>query len=142
MRSEAEAKGAAALALSMPFDELAVLADNLPYLCSTLNVAKIHLYTDAGEAGPQPEVQQQAVPGKPQPHFFFSDDLSGPPMPASTATGAAASKRPTCFEYLDQHDVATILNKAVNELGTKQPAEPYAWLAEHLAQIAKQKAKK
>ena len=46
MREEAKTKGPAALALSMPFDELSVLRDNLPYLCATLNVAKIHLYTD------------------------------------------------------------------------------------------------
>ena len=81
--AEAEAKGASALALSMPFDELSVLGDNLPYLCAMLNVAKIHLYTDAAGEGPQPEVQQQAVPGKPTSHFYFSDDLSGPPPPAS-----------------------------------------------------------
>ena len=86
---EAKNKGAAALALSLPFDELEVLSNNLPYLCATLNVAKVHLYTDAAE-GPQPEVQGGAVPGKPQPHFYFSEDLSGPPPPATGSSSAPA----------------------------------------------------
>ena len=145
MCAEAEAKGLGALALSMPFDELSVLADNLPYLCATLNVAKIHLYMDGGDAGPQPEVQQSAQPGKPQPHFFFSEDLSGPPPPTSSGGGggaAAAAKKPTCFEYLEKHEVATVLNAAVNELGNVQPANPYTWLAEHMAKVAKQRGAK
>ena len=148
MREEAKTKGPAALALSMPFDELSVLRDNLPYLCATLNVAKIHLFTDASP-GPQPTVQGSAVPGKPQPHFFFDADLAGAPGaigPAdgagSAAPAAAGGKKPTCFEYLERHEVAVALNAAVNQLGVEQPADPYAWLAAHLAKVGKERATK
>ena len=79
----------------MPFDELSTLTNNLPYLCATLNVAKIHLYTDASESYPQPEVQQAAVPGKPSPHFYFSEDLSGPPPPAVDRGLTAARTSPS-----------------------------------------------
>ena len=151
VREEAKSKGKAALALSMPFDELSTLTNNLPYLCATLNVAKIHLYTDASESYPQPEVQQAAVPGKPSPHFYFSEDLSGPPPPAVdvTPTPAApapaaepAGKKPTCFEYLESHEIATVLNAAVNKLGTEQPSDPYTWLSKHLAGVAAERKKK
>ena len=136
MREEAKNKGKAALALGMPFDEYAILAANLPYLCSTLGVQKVHLYTDVSE-GPQPEVQQAAVPGKPQPHFYFSEDLSGPPPAVSSGVASSAPQdKPSCYEYLSSHDVAAVLNDAVNEVGKLQPPEPYAWLAAHLAKVA------
>ena len=139
MREEAKNKGKAALALGMPFDEYAILAANLPYLCATLSVAKVHLYTDVAE-GPQPEVQQAAVPGKPQPHFYFSEDLSGPPPSASSgATSSATAAKPSCYEYLAKHDVANVLNAAVNELGNAQPADPYVWLSAHLGKVAKER---
>ena len=149
---EAKTKGAAAFALQMPFDELMVLRDNLPYLCSTLNIAAVHLWTEsAGEDNlPQPEVQAMAVPGKPQPHFFHDADVAGHAAKAAAAAGAAPTAtapagasaggaKPSVFEFLETHGVAKVLNDAVNELGTVQPADPYKWLSEHLAAVSKQR---
>ena len=73
----------------------------LPYLCSTLQIAKIHLITDKVE-GPQPEVQANATPGKPQPHFF-SEDLAASrrarrarhPPPRQPAAAAPEASRPS-----------------------------------------------
>ena len=136
----------------MPFDELMVLRDNLPYLCSTLNIAAVHLWTEsAGEDNlPQPEVQAMAVPGKPQPHFFHDADVAGHAAKAAAAAGAAPTAtapagasaggaKPSVFEFLETHGVAKVLNDAVNELGTVQPADPYKWLSEHLAAVSKQR---
>ena len=114
MREEAKNKGKAALALGMPFDEYAILAANLPYLCATLSVAKVHLYTDVAE-GPQPEVQQAAVPGKPQPHFYFSEDLSGPP-PSAPAFRSAATRS------VDSHASLSVASDADSAHAAASPA--------------------
>ena len=54
---------------------------------------------------------------------------------------AAAVESPSMFEYLTQHEVATTLNDVVNELGAAQPADPYAWLATKMAEVAKARRK-
>ena len=125
VREEAKTKGAAAFALSMPFDELAVLQQNVPYLCATLGVAAIHLYADTAHAMPQPDVFAAAVPVKPQAHFFFDENLERPPaVAAEGATAAALPPAPTAakassgaqkgaaeklsvFAYLEKHEMAT-----------------------------------
>jgi len=139
---EATTKGAAAFALSMPFDEHAILKDNLPYLCANLAVSAVHLYTDA-VVGPEAEVQTTAVPGKPQPHFYFSESLEPAPAAPAAANGsaAAAPSRPTSFEYCEAHGLAQVLNAAVNTLGKEQPADPYAWLAANITELAKKQKK-
>jgi len=147
IREEAKEKGTAAFALAMPFDERAVLSDNLPYLCSILGVEAIHLYAgDAPLDFPQPDVLAVAVPGKPQAHFFF-DEAMQPPQPGAggAANGAAPPQppapaaKPSMMEYLEKHGVAAVLNDAVNELAAEQPAEPFVWLSKKLAAAAKKK---
>ena len=140
VREEAKTKGKAAFALAMPFDELKILSDNVPYLCATLNVSAVHLLTDEATA-PQPEVYATAVPGKPAPHFFFDADTT-PPTGAGAPAASASAAKPTRFAYLEKHGVAAVLNDAVNQLGSEQPADPYAWLAAHLASVAKTRAAK
>ena len=41
-------------------------------------------------------------------------------------------------EYLEKHNIAPLLNTAVNELGKAQPADPVPWLAKWLADKGKQ----
>merc|ERR1711871_779046 len=116
---EAKTKGASAFALSMPFKELDVLRDNIPYLCSTLNIDAVHLWTEsAGEAAlPQPDVQALAVPGKPQAHFFFDADVAGHAAKAQAVGGTtsdmaavvpASAPKPSVFEFLEMHGVAKV----------------------------------
>ena len=106
-------------------DELDVLKQNVPYLCATLGVAAIHLYADTAYAMPQPDVFAAAVPGKPQAHFFFDENLERPPaVAAEGATAAAppaapaaakassgaqkgASDKLSVFAYLEKHEMAT-----------------------------------
>jgi len=146
VREEAKSKGAAAFALAMPFDEETVLRDNLPYLCSTLGVAAVHLFTEAHEL-PEPEVMASAVPGKPQANFFFDDEMK-PPKPAAGGAAAAAAlppapaAKPTMIEYLEKHDFANVLNKAVNDIAADQPADPFAALAAKLSAISAANKKK
>ena len=167
VREEAKLKGAAAFALKMPFDELALLTDNLPYLCSTLQIAKINLVTDT-MTGAMPDVQANATPGKPQVHFFFSEDLSGGGATAAAAAGsgpakaagsapakapaaakgassappAPAGSRQSVFDYLEGIGAAKTLNEAVNQLGIEQPADPYGWLASYLQKVSKERGGK
>jgi len=143
VREEAKTKGAAAFALAMPYDEEAVLRDNLSYLCSTLGVQAVHLYTADYEI-PEPDVMASAVPGKPQASFFFDDEMK-PPKPASgggpTAAAPAPAAKPTMMEYIEKHGLATVLNELVNEVATSQPADPFAALAAKLTAISASKKK-
>jgi leucyl-tRNA synthetase len=156
---EAKTKGAGAFALKMPFDEVAVLTQNNAYLASFVGVASINIFTDAaGQEFPDPDVQERAVPGKPEPHFFFDGAASAstvdkPASPAKApaaaakapvavpdvatsaapaAASASAAPRVSVFDFLEKHEVARVLNDAVNALGTEQPTDPYKWLAKRL----------
>ena len=44
----------------------------------------------------------------------------------------------TPLQYLEKHNIAPLLNTAVNELGKAQPADPVPWLAKWLADKGKQ----
>jgi len=98
MREQAKAEGAAALALAMPFDEQAVLSQNLAYLRSTLysvGVKAIHIYTAAhGDALPYAEIFATAAPGAPGVELFFSDDVVEVAPPAAAAGPPAAAAGP------------------------------------------------
>ena len=155
MREQAKAEGAAALALAMPFDEQAVLSQNLAYLRSTLysvGVKAIHIYTAAhGDALPYAEIFATAAPGAPGVELFFSDDVvevappaaaAAPPAPAklappAAAAGAAGGAKLSMMEYLEKHDVTGVLNQMVNDMATEQPADPFAFLSAELAKRAK-----
>ena len=151
MRDDAKNNGPAALALALPFDEVAILRDNTAFLCSALQVAAVHIYTDDDGAAPppQPEVLASAAPGKPSVHFFYSAEIvAAPPVvvapDAAAAATAAATPAPagasslTPLQYLEKHSIAPLLNTAVNELGKAQPADPVPWLAKWLADKGKQ----
>jgi len=149
VRDEAKTKGKEAFALAMPFDEKAVITDNLPYLCSILGVDAIHLYSgDAAYEFPQPEVLASAVPGKPQAHFFFDAEMKPPKLAEGGSAAAAAlpaapakAAKPTMMEYLEKHSVSVVLNDAVNELAAEQPADPFGWLSKKLGEVSKQSKK-
>jgi len=142
VRDDAKLKGAAAFALSMPFDEICVVEDNLPYLLATLSVTgikAIHIYTEGMEL-PEPDSLAAAVPGKPAVALFHSEKITAPPprpCPAAATPAAAAAPGTVSSEammkYLQEHSVASVLNEAVNQLATEQPSEPFTWLATYLA---------
>ena len=99
--------------------------------------------------GEPPEVLASAAPGKPSVHFFYSAEIvAAPPVvvapDAAAAATAAATPAPagasslTPLQYLEKHNIAPLLNTAVNELGKAQPADPVPWLAKWLADKGKQ----
>lgn len=136
VRDEAKAKGSDAFALKMSFSEKAILQENLPYLCSILGVEAIHLYTDDMPCTfPDPDVLASAVPGKPQAVFFFDEVIRHPGEAA--AAGPPAAAKPSMMEYLEQHDVAKVLNDAVNQLATEQPSDPFGWLSQKLGGVSR-----
>eukprot|EP00325_Prymnesiales_sp_UTEX-LB-985_P010652 CAMPEP_0174761884 /NCGR_PEP_ID=MMETSP1094-20130205/109498_1 /TAXON_ID=156173 /ORGANISM="Chrysochromulina brevifilum, Strain UTEX LB 985" /LENGTH=1269 /DNA_ID=CAMNT_0015967831 /DNA_START=53 /DNA_END=3862 /DNA_ORIENTATION=+ len=145
MREEAKTKGKAALALTMPFDELSILRDNEAYMCATLNLAAVHIYTGPAEATPQPDTFALAVPGKPAPCFFYDATIGRQPVaaaapPAVPAAPPAAPSGPSQaskMSYLEKHGIAVALNEMVNGLAEEQPAEPYKWLAAKMQGLAK-----
>lgn len=140
VRDEAKTRGAEAFALKMPFDEQSVLRENLPYLCSILGVSAIHLYAaDMPCVFPEPEVLASAVPGKPQAHFFFDEVIRTPV--GEGAAAAISTPKLSMMEYLEQHNVAVVLNDAVNQLATEQPADPFAWLSSKLGSVGKSSSK-
>ncbi len=173
VKEDAKTNGARAFALEMVFDETRLLEENVPYICAILNISAAHVFDGVDQAAPQPEVLEKAVPGKPQPHFFYSADLNktvgpaaaaaslpskdSPAISARPATAPAAS--PTAgthtadmaaaagggeasrykmskMEYLAQHDLATELNKLVNDVATEQPNDPFAALAAKLFDVS------
>ena len=130
-----------------------MISSNLPYLCSILGVDAIHLYSgDQAYAFPEPEVLASAVPGKPQAHFFFDEAIKTPTLadggaaaqsslpPAAAAAPSAA--KPSMMEYLEKHNVAAMLDAAVNELATEQPADPFGWLSQKMGALSKAAKKK
>jgi len=125
VRDEAKRIGAAAFALSMPFDEAALIEQNLAYLLGTLSVTgvkAVHVYT-ASDALPEPDMLASAAPGKPSVSMFFSETIQAPQR----------APKPSVMAYLEKHGVAGVLDEAVNKLGTEQPADPFAWLSAYLA---------
>ena len=129
VRAEARERGGAAFALSMPFDEVAVLRQNIAFLESTLSsvgIQSVHVFAGDSEP-PQPEVAATAVPGKPAAHPFYSEQA------ASAPSAAAPPTTKEMLDYLSQHSVGAVLNQAVNELASEQPADPFAWLSAWLA---------
>ena len=87
---------------------------------------------------PQPEVHANAVPGKPQPHLFFDATIQpAPPVAPPPATATAGGGALTSLEYVSKHELAPLLNTAINEVARVQPADPVAWLSEWLAKQPK-----
>lgn len=78
-----------------------------------------------------------AVPGKPKPHYFFDETIKEVASAAQSALPPAPAAKPSMMDYLEQHKVASILNDAVNELATVQPADPFGWLSKKLGEISK-----
>jgi len=87
---------------------------------------------------PQPELLAAASPGKPQPHLFFDATIQpSPPVAPPPATATAGGGALTSLEYVSKHELAPLLNTAINEVARVQPADPVAWLSEWLAKQPK-----
>ena len=50
---------------------------------------------------------------------------------------SAAASALTPIEYVEKHNLAPLLNTAINEVARVQPADPVAWLSEWLAKQPK-----
>jgi len=142
MREEAKANGVEALALRMSFDEADILTRNLAYLHSTLasvGVKAIHIYTEAhGDAIPNAETFSFAAPGAPSVELFHSDEMrTVAPLLASSSTASPSQPKLSMMDYLEKHNVAGVLNEMVNQLGAKQPDDPFKYLSEELAKRSK-----
>jgi len=139
MMAECKANGIGALSLTMPFDEARVLRENTAFLCAAVGVAAVHVWTEGvGVELPQPELLVAASPGKPQPHLFFDATIQpAPPVAPPPATATAGGGALTSLEYVSKHELAPLLNTAINEVARVQPADPVAWLSEWLAKQPK-----
>ena len=138
MRDEAKAStsGKEALSLTMPFDEAHVLRANASFLCAAVpGIKAVHVWTGGNTDLPEPDLLASAAPGKPQPSFFF--DATIKPSPPTAPPPAAAASALTPIEYVEKHNLAPLLNTAINEVSRVQPADPVAWLSEWLAKQKK-----
>ena len=68
---------------------------------------------------------------------MVAPDAAAAATAAATPAPAGASSL-TPLQYLEKHNIAPLLNTAVNELGKAQPADPVPWLAKWLADKGKQ----
>ena len=57
--------------------------------------------------------------------------------PPAAPPPAAAASALTPIEYVEKHNLAPLLNTAINEVSRVQPADPVAWLSEWLAKQKK-----
>eukprot|EP00316_Scyphosphaera_apsteinii_P022855 CAMPEP_0119322566 /NCGR_PEP_ID=MMETSP1333-20130426/58600_1 /TAXON_ID=418940 /ORGANISM="Scyphosphaera apsteinii, Strain RCC1455" /LENGTH=1184 /DNA_ID=CAMNT_0007329827 /DNA_START=45 /DNA_END=3599 /DNA_ORIENTATION=- len=131
VREEAKSSGASAFALKMPFNEAAVVTQNLAYLKTTLSVngiQAVHVYTDKHDL-PNPDLLASAAPGKPAIDLFFANEIAEPQLREVSSE--------VMMDYLNDHNVAEVLNEAVNRLGREQPTDPFSWLSAYLAKKGK-----
>ncbi|XP_041972979.1 leucine--tRNA ligase, cytoplasmic isoform X2 [Aricia agestis] len=90
-RESLEQHGADALSVALPFDEAAVLTDNMPYLLNTLDLDTITVkYTDAADA--PDKSREECAPGRPHLTLLASPALTlalANPAPRSGLFSAA-----------------------------------------------------